>query len=146
MIHNFKEISKKQKHEHHIMVAQRKLEKLKTRLKSELEHQESLQDDPKKTPSRQEKVNTERQIQKRKRKIDSVQQLMASDFSNDHRWDKLVQEALNAIAKGENADTYWPRDTMFKFLQCMENFMENLHEYRELDMLARKQLMELHDT
>jgi hypothetical protein len=61
-------------------------------------------------------------------------------------WNKLVQEALDALAKGETSETYWPRDTMFKYLQCMENFMENLQEYQELAIMARKQLMELHDT
>jgi hypothetical protein len=61
-------------------------------------------------------------------------------------WDKMVQDTLDALAKGEVSETFWPRDTMFKYLQCMENFTENLHEYQELSLLARKHLMELHDT
>lgn len=46
----------------------------------------------------------------------------------------------------ENVEIHWPRDTMFKYLQLMETFMENLAEYQELSLLARKLLLELHDT
>jgi hypothetical protein len=145
MINNFKQISRSIEKNERAVLNQKKLEKLKTKLQTGLNNQDSLKDVVK-TPSQRKRMTDERLKEKRKQKIDTVQQLMASDLSNDHRWDKLVQEALGAIAKGDSSETYWPRDKMFKYLQCMENFMENLQEYQELSMMARKQLMELHDT
>ena len=51
------------------------------------------------------------------------------------------------MAKSQaNTECYWPRDSMFKYLQSMESFMENLAEYQELSLLARRQLLELHDS
>lgn len=83
--------------------------------------------------------------ERRKKHVQNVQKLMDHEYMSDHRWDSMVRDALNAIAKSENSDTFWPRDTMFKYLQLMENFMENLQEYQELSLLARKHLLELHD-
>ncbi len=62
-------------------------------------------------------------------------------------WEALAKDTFEMLAKSQDkTETYWPRDTMFRYLQSMETFMENLAEYEELSLLARKLLLELHDS
>lgn len=62
-------------------------------------------------------------------------------------WESLCRDTLEMMARSqENAEYYWPRDSMFKYLQSLETFMENIAEYQELSLLARKILLQLHDS
>ena len=62
-------------------------------------------------------------------------------------WEALAKDTFEMLAISQDkTETYWPRDTMFRYLQSMETFMENLAEYEELSLLARKLLLELHDS
>ncbi|KAJ3105736.1 Golgi apparatus membrane protein TVP23 A [Phlyctochytrium bullatum] len=61
------------------------------------------------------------------------------------RWEATVAETLTALAS-TRSETMWPRDTLFKYLQLMENLQENMKEYEELQLLATSALLEIHDT
>ena len=42
-----------------------------------------------------------------------------------------MAETLHALADS-TAETMWPRDTLFEYLQLMENLQENMKEYEEV--------------
>ncbi len=76
---------------------------------------------------------------------DSSNEIVLTSFLLE--WDSLTKDTLEMLVKSqEKNETYWPRDTMFMYLQCMESFLENQAEFQELSSLARKQLLELHDS
>ncbi|KAI8895039.1 Ion transport protein-domain-containing protein [Globomyces pollinis-pini] len=137
MIHNFKRITEKLDADAKVERKQKKMEKMKKKLKKrlEVERQEVI------SPNVESKPKNKQQ-----EKIDDVRKILERSMGNEKRWEETVQETLHVIAEGDSADTYWPRDTMFQYLQLMETLMENLQEFQELNLLARKQLVELCDT
>jgi 3-deoxy-D-manno-octulosonic-acid transferase len=85
MIHNFKRISTKLEEEKVAVERQKKLEKMKTRLKNEIAARESIKragSQPHQEPSR-----TENDIldEIRRQKVENVQKLMTTDLYEDVR-------------------------------------------------------------
>ncbi|XP_065828370.1 cation channel sperm-associated protein 2-like [Oscarella lobularis] len=100
-----------------------------------------------------------KQEEKLRRKGDSMSHLhLASDSTEscipsshaliDERdskdWTKMVHENLTALSSNSK-ETLWPRDTLFRYYQLMEEMQESIHEYEELQKLAASALLKLHD-
>ncbi|ORY61817.1 hypothetical protein LY90DRAFT_505530 [Neocallimastix californiae] len=52
-------------------------------------------------------------------------------------WENTISNTLNGLLSKQK-ETIWPRDTLFKYLQIMENLQENMKEYQELQLIAAK--------
>eukprot|EP01135_Chromosphaera_perkinsii_P001158 Nk52_evm15s159 gene=Nk52_evmTU15s159 len=80
---------------------------------------------------------------------DSIKQkmflFMAAGEKESNDWDETVMKNLKALGV-QRKETMWPRDTLFEYFRNMERLMENMTEYRELEMLAALSLLETHDT
>ncbi|KAJ3275411.1 Cation channel sperm-associated protein 2 [Terramyces sp. JEL0728] len=140
MIHNFKRIAAKLDEERQAEMEAKKLERMKLKLKRQLE-QESLKEEPNPLLSSDQRNEELEQIHKRmedKMNVDSKSRLTAA-------WDKMVEETLEALQADRDLEAFWPRDVMFKYLQELESLMENIQEFRELNLMARRTLLELHD-
>jgi hypothetical protein len=59
-------------------------------------------------------------------------------------WDITVTETIQALSN-KQVNAIWPRDTLFKYLQLMEDLQENLREYEELQYLATCAILNMHD-
>ncbi len=68
------------------------------------------------------------------RSIDSVLSTSRSG-GEPLTWDANMSRLMKALADSQ-PETTWPRDTLFKYYQCMEKLQENMKEYQELQMLA----------
>jgi len=55
-------------------------------------------------------------------------------------WENTISNTLQGLL-GKQKDTTWPRDTLFRYLQIMENLQENMKEYQELQLIAGKILV-----
>ncbi|KAI8841297.1 hypothetical protein BC829DRAFT_446759 [Chytridium lagenaria] len=67
--------------------------------------------------------------------LQSIQKLLVASHGMSRGWEATVAETLMALASSQS-ETMWPRDTLFKYLQLMENLQENMKEYEELQLLA----------
>lgn len=125
----------------------KKLERMKLKLKKQLE-QESRKEAPNPLLSNDQRNEELEQIHKRmedKMNVDSNENLIVA-------WDKMVEETLEALEAERDLEAFWPRDVMFKYLQELESLMENIQEFRELNLMASnitlmlgRTLLELHD-
>mmetsp|Transcript_42260 Transcript_42260/g.68537 ORF Transcript_42260/g.68537 Transcript_42260/m.68537 type:complete len:461 (-) Transcript_42260:161-1543(-) len=70
---------------------------------------------------------------------------LGADAEEAMNWQEIISKTLPALAS-RNKETNWPRDTLFTYLQTMENLQENMKEYEELQQLAAWALYEIHDT
>ena len=77
--------------------------------------------------------------------VEKIGDLLALSDGVSRDWENTISETLNALAKCDRTDTYWPRDTIFAYFRAMESLQENLKEFEELQNLARSALLELHD-
>ncbi|KAJ3327410.1 Cysteine protease atg4b [Blyttiomyces sp. JEL0837] len=68
--------------------------------------------------------------------LQSIQKLLVASHGISKGWEATVAETLTALA-GTQSETMWPRDTLFKYLQVMENLQENMKEYEELQLLSK---------
>ena len=50
------------------------------------------------------------------------------------------------LMKDNSAETMWPRDTLFEYLQTMEKLQENMQEYQELQHIAACALFEIAES
>lgn len=121
MIHNFKRISTSLEDEDQALHQQQKLKRLKSRLKNELFLRELEQ---KKAIDEDAKVEG----RSRRQNLLMIQQLMNGSLPYDSsilnyniiEWTSLTKDTLEMIAKSqEKEETYWPRDTLFKYLQVI---------------------------
>ncbi|KAL7746629.1 Cation channel sperm-associated protein 2 [Sorochytrium milnesiophthora] len=64
--------------------------------------------------------------------------------STDRNWNNIVEETLYALG-GQQTETLWPRDTLFRYLQLMESLQENMRELNELQVLAIAHLLQMFD-
>ena len=71
-------------------------------------------------------------------------QVLNEDFLEALQWQEIVQKTLLTL-KSRRQETLWPRDTLFKYLQTMEQLQENMKEYQELRYLAACALYEVYD-
>ncbi|KAJ3194688.1 hypothetical protein HK101_002162 [Irineochytrium annulatum] len=67
--------------------------------------------------------------------LQSIQRLLVASHGISKGWETTVAETLTSFAASKS-ETMWPRDTLFKYLQLMENLQENMKEYEELQLLA----------
>jgi uncharacterized membrane protein YgaE (UPF0421/DUF939 family) len=126
MIHNFKRISTLLEEERAESLKRRKVEKMKRKLRHELESRHRETGD-----------------QERMKKLEAIINI---GIERESSWGKCVKETLGSLENSDNIETHWPRDTMFQYLQLMESLMENQQEYEELNLMTKKILLELHDT
>ncbi len=70
--------------------------------------------------------------------LNSVQVMLAENNVLTRGWDQKIQETIKLLATAKIGETVWPRDTLFAFLQTMEELQENMKEYQELSNLAGK--------
>jgi hypothetical protein len=85
-------------------------------------------------------------LQNTKRNQEQFQKIMQFGIEKESEWTNTLRETIDSFGIIDNPDTYWPQDTMFQYLQLMETLMENQQEYEELDLIAKKTLLELHDV
>jgi hypothetical protein len=52
--------------------------------------------------------------------IQKIGDLLALSDGVSRDWENTVTETLNALAKCDRNDTYWPRDTIFAYFRTME--------------------------
>ncbi|KAI8611411.1 Ion transport protein-domain-containing protein [Chytriomyces sp. MP71] len=74
--------------------------------------------------------------------LNAVQRLLVTNQEIKKGWDEIVQETLVALKDAE-VETMWPRDSLFEYLQVMENLHENMKEYEELQETMDRSLDEL---
>jgi cation channel sperm-associated protein 2 len=63
-----------------------------------------------------------------------ISQLILTEEKMAEGWDEMVHENLKALST-DPVQTLWPRDTLFKYYQLMEQLQENMEEYNELQQL-----------
>ncbi|KAI8926773.1 Ion transport protein-domain-containing protein, partial [Entophlyctis helioformis] len=152
MVHHFDRISDTLKTEKATQVKQKRLERMRKRLKNELAVHGNIQAlSDQKALSREEVASirsnqTGHDNDRHLELLKSMQRLMIASHDVSLGWDMTVQETLASLAIDQRDETLWPRDLLFKYLQLMETLMENMKEYQELSQLASKQLMEMFDT
>eukprot|EP00736_Rhodelphis_marinus_P001469 Rmarinus@m.27381 len=59
--------------------------------------------------------------------------------------ENMVMQMIGEL-KSRRVETLWPRDTLFKYFQLMEQLQENMKEYQELQLLLAWTLHEINDT
>lgn len=69
--------------------------------------------------------------------LETIQKVLVASYGISKGWETTVQETLGALA-GKQLETMWPRDTLFRYFQIMENLQENMKEYQELQLMACK--------
>ncbi|KAJ3211479.1 Cation channel sperm-associated protein 2 [Dinochytrium kinnereticum] len=128
MVNNFDKISENLKEEKNETAKLKRFEKLRRKLNKELAIGAQLQ-----------KSLKDQDI------LQSIQKLLVASHGMSRGWEATVGETLAGLASSQS-ETMWPRDTLFKYLQLMENLQENMKEYEELQLLASCALLEIHDT
>ena len=74
--------------------------------------------------------------------IKTIQNLIKESYGASDSWEKNIGEALKSLT--ENHKEYdWPRDTLFKYLQTMQELQENMREFQELDRIASVMILEM---
>ncbi|ORX83476.1 hypothetical protein BCR32DRAFT_266947 [Anaeromyces robustus] len=76
--------------------------------------------------------------------IETIQRLLIVSNRISQGWENTISSTLNGLL-GKQKDTIWPRDTLFKYLQIMENLQENMKEYQELQLIAASILLTLQE-
>ncbi|KAG5458728.1 MAG: hypothetical protein BJ554DRAFT_995 [Olpidium bornovanus] len=56
--------------------------------------------------------------------FDKIQKLLTDSQGGSKGWEQTVAETLQGLA-ARNEETMWPRDTLFKYFQLMENLQKN---------------------
>jgi cation channel sperm-associated protein 2 len=77
--------------------------------------------------------------------INTIQSLLVKSQMNSKEWEKTVQETMVALSTGKRREVLWPKDTLFRYLRCMESLQENMREYQELQHLANWALLDMND-
>ncbi|KAJ3413290.1 Exportin-2 [Chytridiales sp. JEL 0842] len=67
--------------------------------------------------------------------LQTIQKLLVASHGISKGWESTVAETLTVLADSK-AETMWPRDSLFQYLQLMENLQENMKEYEELQLLC----------
>ncbi|KAL6605009.1 Ion transport protein-domain-containing protein [Neocallimastix sp. 'constans'] len=67
--------------------------------------------------------------------IETIQRLLIVSNKISQGWENTISNTLNGLLSKQK-ETIWPRDTLFKYLQIMENLQENMKEYQELQLIA----------
>ncbi|KAJ3085986.1 Cation channel sperm-associated protein 2 [Quaeritorhiza haematococci] len=164
MVNNFDQISDTLKEQKAEYTKQRKFEKLRKKLNKELAVQGNLQGNIQKSltnlrasnagaPPAQPTSGTEQpqptelsnnmicaskfagKPEQQNDVLETIQRLLIASRDISKGWEATVTETLASLAAHES-ETMWPRDTLFKYLQLMENLQENMKEYQELQLLA----------
>jgi len=76
--------------------------------------------------------------------IETIQKLLIVSNKISQGWENTISKTLNGLL-GKQKETIWPRDTLFKYLQIMENLQENMKEYQELQLIAASILLTLQE-
>ncbi|KAJ3285822.1 hypothetical protein HDU79_007050 [Rhizoclosmatium sp. JEL0117] len=155
MVNHFDKISNTLREEIEASKKVKTFEKMKKRLKRELEMQGKFEGsiaNLKAEASEKEAPMKKRKSQNSMSKKDgeaavksTVQKLLVTSSGLSKGWDETVGETLAAL-EDANVETMWPRDSLFEYLQVMELLHENMAEYEELQKLCTGCLLELHDT
>jgi cation channel sperm-associated protein 2 len=77
--------------------------------------------------------------------IKNIQKLIKESYGSSASWEKNVSEALKSLTVNVK-EVDWPRDTLFKYFQTMQELQENMREFQELDRLATLMLLEMHES
>ncbi|EPZ34913.1 hypothetical protein ROZALSC1DRAFT_28316 [Rozella allomycis CSF55] len=77
--------------------------------------------------------------------VGKITEMLSESHGISKDWEKTVTETLNALYSTSIGDTYWPRDTIFRYFRTMETLQENMKEYQELQSLMVQALLDLHD-
>ena len=77
--------------------------------------------------------------------LSQLSQLMKVEEQTAEGWNEMVHENLKALAANP-VQTLWPRDTLFKYYELLEQLQENVEEYEELQKLAVQCLLKLQDS
>ncbi|XP_062520595.1 cation channel sperm-associated protein 2-like [Corticium candelabrum] len=67
------------------------------------------------------------------------------DEKESDGWAKTVRDNLQTLAF-HLEETRWPRDSLFRYFQIMEELQDNIQEYKEIQQLAVAALLKVHDT
>ncbi|KAI8804223.1 Ion transport protein-domain-containing protein [Cladochytrium replicatum] len=153
MVSTFDKISENLKEQKKEYQKLKKFDKMRRKLNKELAVQGNVQKsmtnlkfgDLKKdlNPESVEKESS-KDLNEKKNILLNIQDLLVASNGNSKGWESTVAETLTAFS-GKQTETMWPRDTLFKYFQVMENLQENMKEYQELQLLAAWTLMELQD-
>ncbi|KAI9366044.1 Ion transport protein-domain-containing protein, partial [Zopfochytrium polystomum] len=152
MVNNFDKISETLKAEEVQEVQRKKIEKMRKKLNKELALQGNIQRSITNLKAAVEEERAELGKSQESLKyqtrapnvLQSIQRLLVTSQGISKGWEQTVAETLAAL-EGSQAETMWPRDTLFQYLQVMESLQENMKEYEELQLLARSAILELHD-
>lgn len=147
-------------------VKQRKMQKLRNKLKKELnvrgpvaEIQPGVLDTAEMVPDspevkvggglsfgtpvvKTEEILPERAVDEQKPHAENA---MITDAAAKKKWSEVVAQTLTGL-QGDTSETKWPRDTLFKYFQLMETLQENVAEFQELQTIASSLLLQLHDN
>ncbi|KAI9217835.1 Ion transport protein-domain-containing protein [Blastocladiella britannica] len=78
--------------------------------------------------------------------VAKIQAALADARGVSLEWERTIRDTLLALgASGGRGTTMWPRDTLFRYFQLMENLQENVKEYQELQQMVNVALLELSD-
>jgi hypothetical protein len=77
--------------------------------------------------------------------IKNIQKVIKESYGSSASWEKNVSEALKSLTVNVK-EVDWPRDTLFKYFQTMQELQENMREFQELDRLATLMLLEMHES
>jgi len=160
MVNNFSKISSdlQEKREEYLKV--KKMEKMRKKLKKELHLAKSTlqrslihlpvineeDENREKIASTSEgRNNNDPEQTSAEKLLEDVQKMLIESNGSSKEWENTITATLTALS-GKSEETLWPRDTLFKYLQLMERFQENLREYQELQDLACLIVLDFHDS
>ena len=74
--------------------------------------------------------------------IKNIQKLIKESYGTSTSWEKNIAEAMKSLTDNHK-ESDWPRDTLFKYFQTMQELQENMREFQELDRIAALMLLEM---
>jgi hypothetical protein len=74
--------------------------------------------------------------------IKNMQKVIKESYGSSASWEKNISDGLKSIT-GHHKEVDWPRDTLFKYFQIMQELQENMREFQELERLATLILLEM---
>lgn len=74
--------------------------------------------------------------------IKNIQKVIKESYGSSSSWEKNISDALKSLTDNHK-ESDWPRDTLFKYFQTMQELQENMREFQELDRLATVMILEM---
>lgn len=156
IIQNFDRIAdsiKEEKAQHEMKSQKERMDKLKNKLDRELSKQHDMESSISNLKSTMEGIlkSSESLYESQasilstegmERMIKNIQKVIKESYGSSKSWEKNIGEALKSLTDNHK-ESDWPRDTLLKYFQAMQELQENMREFQELDRIATLMILEM---